>query len=104
MNKPLRAFARSLLSPASRFRSLEERIGIIGFAAALLFSIFHSFWVPDGGGEQHRFGATSDEATITLGNKSSAATPLQTRQQQPKPEYVQAFVGPRSDKAAQRED
>lgn len=50
MNNPLRSFRSSLLSlsRASRFRSLEERVGIIGFAAALIFAMAHSLCAYEG--------------------------------------------------------
>lgn len=50
MNNPLRSFRSSLLSvaQASRFRSLEERVGIVGFAAALIFAMAHSLCAYEG--------------------------------------------------------
>lgn len=46
MQHPYRAFARVLShSPRlSRFRSFEERLGIVAFALALLFAMTHSLW------------------------------------------------------------
>ncbi|MGQ2906229.1 MAG: copper uptake system-associated protein [Neoaquamicrobium sediminum] len=42
MHLSIRAAARAASHPFARFRSIEERVGIIGFALALLFVMTHS--------------------------------------------------------------
>ena len=42
MSSSLRAAARAIILPFSRFRSIEERVGIAGFAFALLFVMGHA--------------------------------------------------------------
>ena len=42
MSSSLRAAARAIVLPFSRFRSIEERVGIAGFAFALLFVMGHA--------------------------------------------------------------
>jgi hypothetical protein len=77
MNKPFRSIKSSMvnLPRASRFRSLEERIGIVGFAAALIFAMAHSLCVSEGRG----IGTNRWEAAIitakSVGNDD--ATPSQ---------------------------
>lgn len=77
MNKPFRSIKSSMVNllRASRFRSLEERIGIVGFAAALIFAMAHSLCVSEGRG----IGSNRWEAAIitakSVGNDD--ATPSQ---------------------------
>lgn len=49
MNKPFRSI--KMVNPrTSLFRSLEERIGIVGFAAALIFAMAQPLCVSEGRG------------------------------------------------------
>jgi periplasmic copper chaperone A len=44
MHSNSRTFARAVAYPFNRSRSLEERLGILAFALALLFAMSHSLW------------------------------------------------------------
>ncbi|PSJ60837.1 copper chaperone PCu(A)C [Pseudaminobacter soli (ex Li et al. 2025)] len=44
MHSNSRSFARAVAYPFNRSRSLEERLGILALAIALLFAMSHSLW------------------------------------------------------------